>query len=127
MKMITWRNIEGLSEALAEAGLICYQLDNDWIFAPDEATVQSFIDNYIPPPSIQKRLGVEFDGVMCSATSQDQAGLMAVLTAIQIQGAQFVPTRFEFENGSVLIITAQNYQAFMATWLPFRQSFFKAE
>jgi hypothetical protein len=70
--------------------------------------------------------GVEFDGVMCSATAADQNGLMAVFLSIQIQGASFVPTRFSFENGSELVITLSNYQAFMAVWLPFRQSFFAA-
>lgn len=71
-----------------------------------------------------KRRGVEFDGVMCSATSQDQAGLTAVLLAIQLQGADFPPTRFYFENGNTLVIHLGNYRAFMAAWLPFRQSFF---
>lgn len=70
--------------------------------------------------------GIAFEGVMCSATSADQAGLMAVLTAIQLQGAGFKPTRFEFENGSRLVIHLGNYQAFIAAWLPFRQSFFIA-
>jgi hypothetical protein len=73
-----------------------------------------------------KYAGVEFDGVMCSATSADQNGLMAVFLSIQIQGASFVPTRFSFENGSELVITLSNYQAFMAVWLPFRQSFYLA-
>jgi hypothetical protein len=73
-----------------------------------------------------KYIGVEFDGVMCSATTADQNGLMAVFLSIQIQGASFVPTRFSFENGSELVITLSNYQAFMAVWLPFRQSFFAA-
>ncbi|MFN8995545.1 MAG: hypothetical protein ACK5X3_18025 [Pseudomonadota bacterium] len=73
-----------------------------------------------------KYLGIEFDGVMCSATTADQNGLMAVFLSIQIQGASFVPTRFSFDNGSELVITLSNYQAFMAVWLPFRQSFFAA-
>jgi hypothetical protein len=125
--MINWRNIEGLPEALAEAGLECYQCDNKWIVAPDVKTVQAFIDAYEPPASIRKRIGIEFDGVMCSATSQDQSGLTAVLLSLQVQGAGFQPTRFEFENGNALVITLANYQAFMAAWVPFRQSFFKAE
>lgn len=73
-----------------------------------------------------KRRGIEFEGVMCSATSQDQAGLTAVLLAIQLQGEAFPPTRFYFENGNILVIHLGNYQAFMAVWLPFRQSFFVA-
>lgn len=73
----------------------------------------------------RKILGVEFEGVLCSATAQDQSGLMAVLLAIQLQGPEFQPTRFEFENGNSLVIDLKNYQAFIATWMPFRQSFFK--
>lgn len=125
--MIKWRNIDGLPEALAEAGMNCYQLDGKWVVEPDAKTVQAFIDAYVPGPSLQKMIGIEFDGVMCSATSQDQGGLMAVLTAIQIQGAGFQPTQFQFENGNSLTITRANYQSFISTWLPFRQSFFKAE
>jgi hypothetical protein len=71
-----------------------------------------------------KLIGVEFEGVMCSATAADQAGLAAVLLAIQLQGAAFQPTRFYFENGNILVISLANYQAFTGVWLPFRQSFF---
>ena len=74
-----------------------------------------------------KLTGITFDGVQCSATSTDQAGLMAVLTAIQLQQGGFSPTRFQFENGHELVISLANYQAFIATWLPFRQSFFLAQ
>lgn len=79
----------------------------------------------VPPPAPDPKLvGIEFEGIMCSATAADQAGLVAVLLAIQMQGVTFRPTRFEFDNGSVLVITLANYQAFTAVWLPFRQSFF---
>jgi hypothetical protein len=44
-----------------------------------------------------------------------------------MQGANFQPTRFEFDNGSTLIVTLTNWQAFAAVWLPFRQSFFAVE
>jgi hypothetical protein len=74
-----------------------------------------------------KYVGVEFEGVMCSATGQDQNGLVAVLLSIQLQGAAFPATRFWFDNGNSLVITTANYEAFMAVWLPFRQSFFLAE
>jgi hypothetical protein len=47
-----------------------------------------------------------------------------VFLAIQLQGANFQPTRFEFDNGSTLIITLANWQQLAAVWLPFRQSFF---
>lgn len=71
-----------------------------------------------------KLIGIEFDGVMCSATAADQNGLAAVLLAIQLQGDAFQPTRFWFDNGSTLVLTKDNWQAFAAVWLPFRQSFF---
>ena len=77
-----------------------------------------------PLPSDPKLTGIEFDGVMCSATANDQNGLAAVLLAIQLQGPAFQPTRFEFDNGSELVITLANWEAFAAVWLPFRQSFF---
>lgn len=76
---------------------------------------------------IDKKIqGVEFEGVMCSATAADQAGLAAVLLAIQLQGAAFKPTRFYFENGNTLVVTLGNWQALANVWLPFRQSFFEA-
>lgn len=83
-----------------------------------------------PPPAPPgpapdpKLVGVEFQGVMCSATAEDQHGLAAVLLAIQLQGQDFQPTRFYFANGNTLVITLSNWQAFAAVWLPFRQSFF---
>jgi hypothetical protein len=78
-----------------------------------------------PPPSPSpKWVGVEFQGVMCSATAEDQNGLLAVLFASQMQGAAFAPTEFTFANGSKLIITKENIQTFTNVWMPFRQSFF---
>jgi hypothetical protein len=74
--------------------------------------------------SYLKLTGVEFEGVMCSATSTDQSGLIAVLTAYQLSPQKFKPTRFEFENGNFLVITASNIHDFIATWMPFRQQFF---
>lgn len=78
-----------------------------------------------PPPPDPKMVGVAFNGVMCSATKDDQNGLVAVLLAYQLQGQNFVPTEFLFSNGSKLVLTAQNMQSFIAVWMPFRQSFFK--
>jgi hypothetical protein len=76
------------------------------------------------PPPDPKLVGVLFEGVMCSATLYDQNGLLAILTAYQLQGAAFQPTRFEFANKNSLVITKDNIQAFIAVWMPFRQSFF---
>lgn len=72
-----------------------------------------------------KMRGIEFEGVMCSATRADQDGLTAIRLAIEDEGPDFEPTRFEFENGSMLVIHLGNYAAFMAAWRPFRKSFFK--
>lgn len=76
-----------------------------------------------PPPN-PKMVGIEFQGVMCSATRDDQNGLVAVLTDYQLETATFQPTRFEFANGNSLVITKDNIQAFIAVWKPFRKSFF---
>jgi len=78
-----------------------------------------------PPPPDPKLTGIEFDGVMCSATRDDQNGLVAVLVAHALQKENFQPTEFYFVNGNKLVLTAQNIEPFTAVWMPFRQSFFK--
>lgn len=80
-----------------------------------------------PPPVDQKLVGVEFDGVMCSATRDDQNGLVAVLVAYQLLKTAFQPTSFSFVNGNKLVLSLQNIEQFMAVWIPFRQSFFTPE
>lgn len=67
-----------------------------------------------------KLIGVEFEGVMCSATSKDMWGLNAVEG--WVAAGQSVP--FEFENGNVLVITPTNIVDFKAEWTFFRASFF---
>jgi hypothetical protein len=89
-----------------------------WLYDGEAFTAPSL------PTADPKLVGVEFQGVMCSATANDQNGLAAVLLAIQLQGPNFQPTRFQFDNGSTLVITLANWEAFAAVWLPFRQSFF---
>ncbi|MDX5413413.1 MAG: hypothetical protein LPK02_10245, partial [Rhodobacterales bacterium] len=91
------------------------------IFAAAQAEAAPYV---APPPAPEpepdpKLIGIEFEGVMCSATAKDQNGLAAVLMAIQLQGATFRPTRFFFENGNTLVISLENYEAFAAVWLPF--------
>ena len=71
-----------------------------------------------------KLVGIEFEGIMCSATKEDQNGLLAVYMAYQIQGDSFEPTVYEFENKNTLILTKNNIQDFIDIWMPFRQSFF---
>lgn len=65
--------------------------------------------------------GVEFDGVMCSATAEDQHGLTDVKPYVL---ADMVTKPFRFENGNRLLLTADNIEAFEAIWFPFRESFF---
>jgi hypothetical protein len=76
------------------------------------------------PPPDPKMVGIEFQGVMCSATMYDQSGLLAVLIDYQLETVTFQPTRFEFANGNSLVITKDNIHAFIAVWKPFRKSFF---
>ena len=137
--MAWWANPERIGVIVLRDGVLTY-LDT----GPDyEAAVASGPGAHteipevpaIPDPrppadsgqSGPKWTGVEFEGVMCSATADDQAGLAAVLVAIQLQGAAFAPTRFYFANGSTLVLSLSNYAAFAAVWLPFRQSFFSVD
>jgi hypothetical protein len=80
-----------------------------------------------PPPPDPKMVGIEFEGVMCSATRDDQNGLVAVIIAHQLQKTSFQPTEFQFVNGNRLLMTYENLPKFLAVWMPFRQSFFKPE
>jgi hypothetical protein len=75
----------------------------------------------------QKLAGVLIEGVMCSATGKDQAGLLAVATEITFKrgvGQVAADTKFYFENGNTLVITDGNFDQAYSTWAPFRQSFF---
>lgn len=79
------------------------------------------------PTPDPKMVGIEFEGVMCSATRDDQNGLVAVIIAHQLQKAAFQPTVFQFVNGNSLLMTYENLPKFLAVWMPFRQSFFKPD
>lgn len=80
-----------------------------------------------PPPLDPKLAGVLFEGVMCSATKEDQSGLVAVLAAFQLAPKVFAPTVFQFANGNRLTLSTDNILKFVGVWMPFRQSFFKPE
>ncbi|MEJ1353081.1 MAG: hypothetical protein RPU13_13810 [Candidatus Sedimenticola sp. (ex Thyasira tokunagai)] len=73
------------------------------------------------PTPDPKLVGVEFEGVMCSATSEDMWGLSSLRPHI-LAGASFP---FYFSNGTVLLLTPDNVAAFEAVWIPFRASFFE--
>ena len=94
----------------------------DWAMYSTRPDIQEFIP-WVPPVD-PKLVGVEFEGQMISATAADQNGLVAVLLAIQTQGADFQPTLFWFENGTTVVITLENWQALYNVWQPFRASFF---
>jgi len=71
--------------------------------------------------------GIEILGVMCSATKADQMGLTAVgldYSMTTAGGGTFASTRFSFENGNNLVITADNFATVYNAWVPFRRSFF---
>ena len=100
------------------------------IFAAAASGDFGTIGEYIPPPEPipdPKLVGIEFEGVMCSATREDQNGLVAVLVAYQLNPEGFEPVNFHFANGNTLVITKDNIMPFMAVWQPFRQSFFAVE
>lgn len=67
-----------------------------------------------------KLVGVEFQGVLCSATKEDMWGLSSVAPWIESGNS----TAFEFDNGNVLVLTPENYRAFYEVWASFRASFF---
>lgn len=68
----------------------------------------------------RKLQGIEFEGVMCSATKADYWGLGVAFETIKAG----LSTNWNFENGSTLLLTPDNIDAFKAVWLPFRMSFF---
>ena len=100
-------------------------------------------------------VGIEFQGVMCSAVKEDQDGLDAVQgqflqfvmardvilpakinaatgsekAALQLQrDAMVFPTiNFRFENGTILPLNDGNIEALSSVWQPFRMSFFPPE
>lgn len=74
-----------------------------------------------------KLAGIEINGVMCSATKDDQTGLVAVERFFNLSrsaGVTPAPTVFRFANGNTLEITDVNFDAIYAAWVSFRQSFF---
>ena len=100
---------------------------------PEQETAfyaQAEIDDNRPLTDRELKLqGVEIEGVMCSATREDQNGLTAIAVGIgnaRAAGVAFPDTVFEFENGNELTITDANFDAVYAAWVPFRQSFFAA-
>lgn len=89
---------------------------------PSDEAWEEFLAN--PSDAYVKHLkmfGIEFEGVMCSATKEDMWGLSSIRQHV----ADGFPTKFEFDNGSVLNLTPENVGEFYAVWAPFRASFFQ--
>ncbi len=97
-------------------------VDGAWVFTFDtvaqDAKDQKVLEEL--DRKNRKLAGVEFEGVMCSATGGDMHGLKCVEDDI-LEG---IPVNFHFDNGNVLVITPGNVEAFKAVWKPFRRSFF---
>ena len=72
----------------------------------------------------RKLTGIEFEGVMCSATAEDMFGLSSVKGYI---AAGIDLPSFVFDNGNKLKLTQANIADFEAVWIPFRASFFQED
>jgi hypothetical protein len=95
--------------------------------AEAKAIVDKAAQDAIEAVNTFKLTGIEILGVMCSATKKDQTGMLAVgfnKLLADAAGQALPSTKFEFENGTELVITADNYAAIQALWVPFRQTFF---
>lgn len=84
---------------------------------PEPKTLEDY-SNYNKWKKLQ---GVEFNGVMCSATGEDMHGLTSIFVAISSMG--YVGTNFRFDNGNSVWIGQDNLAEFQAVWFPFRNSF----
>lgn len=113
-----WAN--GVSKEATEHA--CKQQAEEARLKADIETIRQMETSNEPDP---RYVGIEFQGVMCSATKEDQAGLIAVLIAYQLQKTAFQPTEFIFSNGNKLVLSLSNIPQFVGVWMPFRQSFFK--
>ena len=95
--------------------VVCGMVESDGVFSIQELE---------PSESDIKLQGIEYAGVMCSATGEDQNGLLAAEKYIAEYG---LSVNFKFVNGSVLVLDAANIAEFKSVWVPFRASFFGNE
>lgn len=87
---------------------------NDYVAAEDGTWIA--MEPIIDP----KLVGVEFQGVLCSATKEDMWGLASIAPWVAAGNS----TAFEFDNGNTLVITPENYREFSEVWGAYRASFF---
>lgn len=120
--------INGVSWSNIKKGSRFWQDVQEWLDAgntPEPEFTQAELDAQAEDAAAaqkqtDKLVGVEFEGVMCSATAEDMWGLSAIKEWV----AAGQTANFKFENGNTLAITPENYAAFQAVWVPFRASFF---
>ena len=97
-------------------------LYNQWLA---EGNTPDVLPEPSEPPKVRearlKLEGVEFEGVMCSATALDQFGLDSIERKIREKGKSYY---FEFANDNKLLLTPDNIDSFEDTWVAFRESFF---
>ena len=106
------------------AGADNFYYNNGYLHADcSQEALESAKNIYSGPvlSSFEKKIvGIDFQGVMCSATAEDQHGLSDIESFVL--GGN--PVNFKFENGTSLVLTAANWVEFRTTWVTFRQSFF---
>ncbi|CAH9015716.1 putative DUF4376 domain-containing protein [Vibrio phage 393E50-1] len=126
---LTWFTSEPIQDdytMLTEEGETVHDLDSfsnayqAWQSKYPTGPVYKVLTDYPEYEKYLKLLGVEFEGVMCSATKEDMWGLNSVHAFVKAGN----DIDFEFDNGSVLKLTADNVEDFYAVWSPFRASFF---
>lgn len=110
---------------------VSVELTSEEEAARDAEEAQAAIDraasDALAAAEASKLTGTEINGIMCSATREDQNGLAAIalgITIARLNASTFPSTVFKFENGNSLVVTDENFDAIYATWMPFRQSFF---
>ncbi len=96
------------------------ELQQTWQTLEPVRPKHKVLEDYPEHKSYLKLRGIEFDGVMCSATKEDFWGLSAAEDWIRAGNASM----WEFSNGSKLELNKDNIDAFYAVWVPFRLSFF---
>ena len=91
-----------------------------WIKSEPTKPRQKTLNDYPEYTRYLKLQGIEFEGVMCSATQKDYWGLGIAFDSIRAG----VSTVWDFDNGNHLLLTPDNIEEFKSVWLPFRLSFF---
>lgn len=99
---------------------------SDVIYDDELAITRLYETEPLPQKQIdhlRKMVGVEFNGVMCSAHKEDFWGLSGIESWIRAGN----DTLWDFKNGNQVLLTKDNIDDFYAVWVPFRASFFSHE